>query len=178
MALLFVLRRAGKGDELGLQALPCRSRLGGCLSRLSGLAGLSGFAHAVQAQSHMPPELAGSPFLCVKAAHYAIGIHGHLRVAQGCGHAGKALQWWCGFALRGAGDGQNHFSAFLQRQLQQQVIAGVVQVFFAEDDIQPNGARLALLNAFQCSGVQGAAPGPAANAVNAVVINGDDDDIG
>jgi len=62
--------------------------------------------------------------------------------------------------------------------LQQQIVAGVVPVFLAEDHIHADGAGLPLSDALQHGGVQCTPPGPAAYAVDTVIVDGHDDNIG
>ena len=126
----------------------------------------------------MPPELVGPAFLLIKASHHAVGIHRHLGVPQSSSLAGKAFQRGGGSALRGARDGQHYIAAFLQCSLQKQIVSGVVPVFLAEDHIHADGARLALGDALQHGGVQCTPPGPAAYAVDTVIVDGHDDNIG
>ena len=90
-AVLAVPRSPGKSDELGLQLLPGVGCNRVCWRWGRWLAGLGGLAHAVQAQRHMPPELAGLAFLRIKASHHTVGIHRHLGVPQSSSLAGKAL---------------------------------------------------------------------------------------
>ena len=158
--------------------LPCAGRRGLGLLRIRLGAGLAAAAKAMQADGHMPPQLLCIAFLRVEMPHHAVRVHRHLGVTECSSRIGQTLQRQCGLALGTARDGQNDVAAVLQAALQHQIIAGVVQVFFTEHHIHADGAGLPLVDALQQGAVQSASPGPAANGVDAVVINGDDDDIG
>ena len=61
---------------------------------------------------------------------------------------------------------------------QHHVIFGVVEVFFAQQDVHANGAWRVRRNPLDQLGMQRAAPWPASNGLKAGRIDGHDDDVG
>lgn len=105
-----------------------------------------------------------------------------MHMAQAGGSIGKGGPGQVGLVADGAiaapQHGQHHARAAPDGVGEQQVVLGVVQVGFVEQHVHADGTRVLGGQARDQLGMQGPAPGPAADGCNAGIVDGHDHDVG
>ena len=171
----------GVGDERRVIALP------GAGIRCAGRRGRAGghrlpVCHALQRGAEVVPGGGRRAFLQVQAAHHAIAVGRHMHMAQAGGSIGKGGPGQVGLVADGAiaapQHGQHHARTAPDGVGEQQVVLGVVQVGFVEQHVHADGTRVLGGQARDQLGMQGPAPGPAADGGDAGVVDGHDHDVG
>ncbi|MPM53191.1 hypothetical protein SDC9_99956 [bioreactor metagenome] len=117
----------------------------------------------------------------VQAPHDAVGVDLHVHMAElGRAPSDQGQRGIdCGIRVVGAAsDGQHHLAAVDERLRKRQIVAGVVGIGLAEQHVQADGARLLIGYLVDDLRVQRAPPWPAADHIDAAIIDGDDHDVG